>query len=173
MKVKCAIHRWKNILILSVSNWLRITVLMRLCFAGLKSEKCVIPGWLNFMYILIHINAGTGFLHQGQSGADMWEKIHWKENDVLQKNLVPAALICAGQKDIIIKTILILPENLVSLIYIQQKEEWTFPKMAHWKLDESVLRNVSTPDGWNDAFLLHHFLFLFLTGSSQRPQTTQ
>lgn len=41
----------------------------------------------------------------------------------LTENLVPAALICAGQKDIIIKTILILPENLVSLIYIQQKEE--------------------------------------------------
>lgn len=145
MKVKCAIHRWKNILILSVSNWLRITVLMRLCFAGLKSEKCVIPGWLNFMYILIHINAGTGFLHQGQCGAGMWEKIHWKENDVLQK-------------------------NLVSLIYIQQKEEWTFPKMAHWKLDELVLRNVSTPDGWNDAFLLTTFFFYSLLALHKGPR---
>lgn len=127
-------------------------------------------GWLNFMYILIHINAGTGFLHQGQSGADMWEKIHWKENDVLQKNLVPAALICAGQKDIIIKTILILPENLVSLIYIQQKEEWTFPKMAHWKLDESVLRNVSTPDGWNDAFYCTTFFFYSLLALHKGPR---
>lgn len=41
----------------------------------------------------------------------------------LTENLVPAALICAGLKDITIMIILISPENLASLIYIQQKEE--------------------------------------------------